>query len=156
IISLLLGIGVFRIFSLVLHDPVLGYANQSDMIRVQSCHYFWPLDSNIAPGQPTPRAPLKDYKLDTQSDFTRRCQPSSELIFTAILAFIIKIMGLENGFSIQILGAIQGLSLSICAIGFSLWFLIKRRLIAALSNALVYAIVLADPANTLYLNTFYT
>jgi hypothetical protein len=152
---LLLGIGTFRIFSFIFHDPLLAYANNYDMIRIQSCHQIWPLDPNIAPGDQTSSAPLKYYKFDKDIRLGG-CQPSSELIFTSISAVIIKIFGLEHGFSVQIFGAVRGLLLSISSIGFSLWFFIKRKIITSLSNSLIYAIVLADPANTLYLNTFYS
>jgi hypothetical protein len=156
ITALLLGLGTFRIFSFILHDPLLAYANNYDMFRIQSCHQIWPLDPKIVPGEQTPSAPLKYYKLFDKDIRLGGCQPSSELIFTSISASIIKILGLENGFSIQIFGLVRGLLLSICSIGFSLWFLINRKIIASLSNALIYTIVLADPANTLYLNTFYS
>jgi hypothetical protein len=125
------------------------------MIRIQSCHQIWPLDPNIAPGEQTSSAPLRYYKFDKDIRLGG-CQPSSELIFTSISAVIINIFGLEHGFSVQIFGAVRGLLLSISSIGFSLWFFIKRKIIASLSNSLIYAIVLADPANTLYLNTFYS
>jgi hypothetical protein len=154
----LLLVGSFRLFSFILHEPLLAYANNFDMVRIQACHQVWPADSSFPPGVKSPAFPIDNYKIDKSLNLGA-CFPSAELVFTSIGEAVIKILGLvtdEDSFSIRIFGFIRGLLLSALAIGFSLWLLDKGKLTAALSNSFIYALVLTDPANTLYLSTFYT
>ena len=37
-------IGIIRMFLVILHSPLLGYANNYDMVRLQACQQIWPSD----------------------------------------------------------------------------------------------------------------
>lgn len=152
-----LCLGIGRIFSLVTNDPVLAYANNYDMIRLQACHQIWPADKfvNITIG--TPAAPLRRYTLDKHVDTP--CFPSSELIFTSIGIELGKLKNLVSGeslISIKTIGFVKALFLSLTALIISIYFYRKQLHVALLTNAMVMLIALSDPGVTLYLNTFYT
>ncbi len=154
---LLLFIGIGRIFSLVMHNPVLGYANNYDMIRLQACHQIWPSDRivNITAG--TPAAPLRRYTLDKHVDTP--CFPSSELLFTSIGIEAGKLKNLVTGevlISIKTIGLVRAIFLAMTAMLISLYFYKRQMYAALLANGLIVAVALSDPGITLYFNTFYT
>jgi hypothetical protein len=154
---LLLFMGIGRIFSLVTHNPVLGYANNYDMIRLQACHQIWPSDRivNITAG--TPAAPLRRYTLDKHVDTP--CFPSSELLFTSIGIEAGKLKNLVTGevlISIKTIGLVKAIFLAMTAMLISLYFYKRKMYAALLANGLIVGIALSDPGITLYLNTFYT
>lgn len=150
-------LGIGRIFSLVTNDPILGYANSYDMIRLQACHQIWPEDKIINITTGTPAAPLRRYTLGKHVDTP--CFPSSELLFTGIGIEIAKLKNLithETLISIKTIGFVKAVFLSITALLASLYFYRQRMYPALLANGLITALVLSDPGITLYLNTFYT
>jgi hypothetical protein len=156
IACLLLFIGIGRIFSLVMHNPVLGYANNYDMIRLQACHQIWPADKIVDITTGTPAAPLRRYTLDKHVDTP--CFPSSELLFTTIGIELGKLKNLVSNevlISIKTIGLVKAFFLSITAILASLYFYRRQLHGAMLTNGLVMLLVLSDPGVTLYLNTFY-
>ncbi|MBK8289481.1 MAG: hypothetical protein IPK95_13365 [Cellvibrionales bacterium] len=125
---LLLFIGIGRIFSLVMHNPVLGYANNYDMIRLQACHQIWPSDRivNITAG--TPAAPLRRYTLDKHVDTP--CFPSSELLFTSIGIEAGKLKNHVTGevlISIKTIGLVRAIFLAMTAMLISLYFYKKGK-----------------------------
>lgn len=61
---LLLVSGSIRIFQVVLHEPLYGYANQSDMGRMQYCFGIWPQQPSINPYAAHLSAPFSFYKMD--------------------------------------------------------------------------------------------
>lgn len=157
IACLFLFMGIGRIFSLVTHSPVLGYANNYDMIRLQACHQIWPADRfvNITTGTPT--APLRRYTLEKHVDTP--CFPSSELLFTTIGIELGKLKNKVTGeelISIKTIGAVKALFLVITILLASLFFYRRAMYSTLLANALVTLLVLSDPGVTLYMNTFYT
>jgi hypothetical protein len=153
----LLFLGIGRVASLVLHDPLLGYANSYDMIRLQACHQIWPADKGIDITDGTPQAPLRRYTLGRQLDTP--CFPSSELLFTGSGIALAQLKNLVTGeslVSLKMIGSTKAAFLTLTALLASLYFYRQRLLPALLANGLVMAGVLADPGITLYLNTFYT
>jgi hypothetical protein len=157
IACLFLFMGIGRIFSLVTHSPVLGYANNYDMIRLQACHQIWPADRfvNITTGTPT--APLRRYTLEKHVDTP--CFPSSELLFTTIGIELGKLKNKVTGeelISIKTIGAVKATFLTLTVLFASLFFYRRAMYSALLANALVTLLVLSDPGVTLYMNTFYT
>ncbi len=157
IACLCLFMGIGRIFSLVTHNPVLGYANNYDMIRLQACHQIWPADkfTDITIG--TPSAPIRRYTLDKHVDTP--CFPSSELLFTSIGIELAKLKNHFTGetlISIKTIGLVKAVFLSLTILLASLFFYRKAMYTALLANSFISLIVLSDPGVTLYLNTFYT
>jgi len=154
---LFLFMGIGRIFSLVTHSPVLGYANNYDMIRLQACHQIWPADKFINITAGTPTAPIRRYTLEKHVDTP--CFPSSELLFTSIGIELGKLKNKvtkEELISIKTIGAVKALFLALTILLASLFFYRHAMYSALLANALVTVLVLSDPGVTLYLNTFYT
>ena len=153
----LLFIGIGRIFSLVMYNPVLGYANNYDMIRLQACHQIWPADKLVDITSGTPAAPLRRYALDRRVETP--CFPSSELLFTGIGIELGKLKNLATGetlISIKTIGLVKAFFLSITVIFASLYFYRRQLYGALLANGLVVLLALSDPGITLYMNTFYT
>ena len=157
IACLLLFIAIGRIFNLVMHNPVLGYANNYDMIRLQACHQIWPADTIIDITTGTPAAPLRRYTLDKHVETP--CFPSSELLFTSIGIELGKLKNLATGevlISIKTIGLVKALFLVFTAIFASIYFYRRNLYSAMVANGLVMLLVLSDPGITLYMNTFYT
>ena len=154
---LLLFIGIGRIFSLAMYNPVLGYANNYDMIRLQACHQIWSADTIIDITAGTPTAPLRRYTLDKRVETP--CFPSSELLFTHSGIELGKLKNLATGevlISIKTIGLVKAIFLAVTAIFASLFFYRSQLYGAMLANGLVMLLVLSDPGITLYMNTFYT
>lgn len=153
----LLFLGIGRLASLVLHEPLLGYANSYDMIRLQACHQIWPADKGVDITDGTPQAPLRRYTLDKQLDTP--CFPSSELLFTGSGIALAQLKNLVTGetlVSLKMIGLTKAIFLCVTALLASLYFFRQRMQQAMLVNGLLMAGVLSDPGITLYLNTFYT
>jgi hypothetical protein len=154
---MLLMLGMYRIFSLVLHDPLLAYANNFDMVRIQACHQIWPADPSIVPTRSTPDAPLRFYSREQQVDAL--CLVSSELLFTApaiVLAEQWNRVTGEQHINIQAIGLFKAFVLFLTAAAISTFLYRQGHRRSLLAHALIFACVLSDPGITLYLNTFYS
>jgi hypothetical protein len=153
----LLFLGIGRMFSLVTHDPVLGYANSYDMIRLQACHQIWPADKAVDIAGGTPAAPLRKYTLGKHLDTP--CFPSSELLFTGIGIEAGKLKNIVTGeklVSIKTIGLIKACFLAVTSLLASIYFYRRALYGPLLANSMVTLLVLSDPGITLYMNTFYT
>lgn len=153
----ILCMGIGRIFNLVLHDPVIAYANSYDMIPLQACHQIWPAVPGVDIRSGTPAAPLRPYSITQHVDTP--CQPSSELLFTWTAIKLANLKNIVTGsklVSIKTVGAVKAIFLAATAFLLQV-FLYRRRQIGGMClNALAVLLVLADPGLTLYLSTFYT
>ena len=148
--------GILRLLVFVLHDPLLAYANNYDMIRLQACHQIWPADPQIAVDRGTPDAPILSYTRTRHVETS--CLYSSELFFTGLgvwLAEMIQSVD-EPVLSIRAIGIAKAAVLLITSTLGALFFLRQRRGCALLAHALVFSLVLCDPGVTLYLHTFYS
>jgi hypothetical protein len=151
----ILFMGCGRILSLTLHDPLLAYANNYEMIPLQACQQIWPADGNIDITRGTVAAPLRNYTLGKHVDTT--CIFSSELLFTQLGIDLAKIMPGNKGIiSLQTIGLVKALFLILTAIIAQIIFFRSDHTAAMLAHALVVLLVLSDPGITLYLSTFYT
>lgn len=153
----LLFLGIGRMAGLALHDPMLGYANSYDMIRLQACHDIWPADKAIDITQGTPAAPLRRYGFGLHTN--ANCFPSAELLFTGIAIELTSLKNRLSGealYSMRMVGTVKAAALALTALLFSLYCYRRQLWQALLANGLVMAVVLSDPGVTLYLNTFYT
>ena len=154
---LFLFMGIGRIFSLVTNDPILGYANNYEMIRLQACHQIWPADKFVDITAGTPAAPLRRYTLEKHVNTP--CFPSSELLFTSIGIELGKLKNKMTGeslISIKTIGFVKATFLSLTVLLASIFFYRREMYGALLANALITLTVLSDPGVTLYMNTFYT
>lgn len=154
----LLFVGLLRLWTFILHEPLLAYANNYDMIRIQSCHQIWPADGILPPGAQSYGAPLEEYQR-FRAPGIGQCFPSSELVFTTPVANWYSLADdPENSSDISIrqFGIFRGLLVS----GLFLWaiavFWIRQGVSSSIALSLFWATLATDPANLLYFNTFYT
>jgi len=151
---LLLSIGLFRLFEFVLHSPVLAYGNNFDMARIQGCVDVWPDVKGEDIVKKNPSAPYENYRYNPliQAD----CYYSSQLFFVNLGLRLAVILEKDFVFSLKYFGFVNALVLSLTVIAFTFYFFRKNKLLSALANAAIFSVVLTDPANLLFLNTFYT
>lgn len=152
--ALLATVRAFLVWS---HDPLYAYANSYDQTRYTNCfHYFPDRPAAVAPQQNSPNAPYADFRFIATSD--PMCYWSSEFVFGAATALIWKsaeALGGDAIHSVRWVGALRWLALLALSLAFSRAWLRRGEPRAALANAALLPLVFADPANTLYLNTFY-
>ena len=154
---ILLLIAALRMLTLVLHTPVIGYANQYDMLRSSACLDLWPgsaaekrSDAQISLA--TVNAPTAVYQ---RRVFDRsNCYWSTDVALVAVALTLHRVAITGNDVDLRWLGAVKTLLLLAAILWLSalLW---RYPRIAAM-NALVAALVLADPHVMLYANTLYT
>lgn len=146
---LLLALGAWRIAVVVGASPMLGYANQFDMGRTSACFGLWPDLPEPARYEAHPQAPMASYVRGQPRP--AECYRSSELAFVAVALAI----ALRDGpVDLRLVGAVKAAVLVVTAL--ALDAVLKRRRAWALAHAAVFAVVLADPMTTLWLNTLYT
>ncbi len=154
-ILMLLVVGSVRLGMLALSDPVIGYANNWDMQRLMNCLGVSPRD--VSRAESTPTRTLQYYTLDGKLDLPQ-CLWSSQLVLLVPSMLLLKIRELlvhERMFDLRVIGIGQAVILLMAALVVCRYFLKRGALGIALMNALVFAIIVADPMNALYLNGFY-
>lgn len=157
-VALLMLLGVLRIFQVTLHTPMAGYANQTDMHRMHHCFGIWPDQQYVSIYATTWKAPVNTYKMDGPID-PEHCYQSSEKLFVqlGILAGNLKNYWLDRPaqqFELQTVGLVK--TTILCLTACWLTWLYRKRPPAMLAHAAIFALVIADPYNTLWLNTLYT
>lgn len=157
-VALLMLLGILRIFQVTLHTPMAGYANQTDMNRMHNCFGIWPDRQYVSIYAASWKAPVNNYKMDGPID-SEHCYQSSEKLFVqlGILAGNLKNYWLdrpEQQFELQTVGLVKAGMLCLAACW--LTWLYRKRPPAMLAHAAIFALVIADPYNTLWLNTLYT
>lgn len=150
-------LGSLRAFALWAHDPLYAYANSYDQTRYTNCFHFYPDRAAAIPlQQNSPQAPFSHYRFVTGKD--PMCYWSSELVFTGATALTWTIEQAISGDAVhdaRWIGAWRWLALLALSIALSLAWLRRGDARAAIANAALLPLLFADPANTLYLNTFY-
>jgi hypothetical protein len=137
-------------FAVVAATPVLGYANQFDMRRTSACIGLWPDVAASERLRAHPEAPIARYVLGERRP--DECYISTELAFVAGAVAIAWMNG--GAIDLRVLGAIKAMALLFAAL--SLHALFSRRPAWALAHAALFALVIGDPSNILWLNTLYT
>ncbi len=155
--TLLVIAGVVRVLVVVLHDPLLGYANQYDMVRTSACVDLWPALPPPARYAAHTAAPLDRYVSEHLAGSP--CYPSTGVAFVEFAKGAIEALravGLfrDVGFPLRAVGIVAAITLFATVIAFVV--VERRRPWAQLAHATLFAIVLSDPALTLWMNTFYT
>jgi hypothetical protein len=147
--------GLLRIASLVLAEPVVGFANQYDMHRSSACLGLWP--DAVLIGMATPAAPQPHYRRSAARP--AECYPSSQVA--------VAWLGMQAGQFSGTTGEDAAARISLHWIGVAglLCWMLAALLIAwmfwsqpllLLGHGVCSALLIADPFNTLYLNTLYT
>lgn len=149
LVIVLIAAGAWRLFAIVGSTPILGYANQYDMGRTSACVGLWPDLPPPTRFQAHPQAPVARYIRGDRHP--NECYPSSELLFIAPVAAI-----LAPGATIDIrwIGAAKAVLL--VALSLSLAVVLRGQPAWGIAHGAVFAIVVCDPMNVLWLNTLYT
>ena len=155
----LVGLGAYRVGSLVAQQPVLGYANQFDMGRTSACFGLWPKLSAPAKYQASREGPIGRYTLDTRGTRAEECYVGSELIFTGLAIGAWKAaaafdLAHSASMDLRFVGGTKGAILVLLAVMLTL--VLRRHPGGAIAHAAVFALVIADPVVTLWMNTLYT
>ncbi|MGH8122695.1 MAG: hypothetical protein ACREPT_07960 [Rudaea sp.] len=149
--------GLLRIGALYLHRPLIALANSYDEVRYSACLDLYPArPATIPPTQNSPQAPYSRYRFVAAA--SPICYWSSELLFQGAAAAVYRLEAARNGardFSVRWIGAFKIIALLGLWLAFSVAWLRRREPWSALANGLLLPILFADPANTIYLNTFY-
>ncbi|HEY0179958.1 MAG TPA: hypothetical protein VGC30_10050 [Dokdonella sp.] len=156
LLSLLALIAMVRGLALVGHDPLLALANNYDQIRYSSCLDLAPWRPGVPPDRGNPQAPLARYAFQPLPAGT--CVWTSDLVFTAPVALAWRLgeaLGARAVHSIRRLGEWRLLGWWLVAAWATCAFLRERRAGHALAYLALFALVAMDPANLLYLPTFY-
>ena len=153
----LLAVLLYRGATLLLAEPLLALANNYDMVRVQACIKAYPVRSaEIPPWWGSGDAPLERYRF--RDDVDAPCFRTTEVIFARLARPLFKAESLKSGdgsFSVRWLGLVKFAAFFAAAAGFSFAWWRRGQPRAAFANAAIAALMLADPAVTLYLNGFY-
>lgn len=152
----LLG-GLLRAVTLIAHDPLIALANSYDEVRYTACFDLYPdRPADIPPTDNSPGAPFSRYRF-VKSD-QPMCYWSSDLLLQGLAVAIYRtqqaVAGMES-YSVRWVGALKLAALFVVWLTFSLVWLRRREHWSALANGLLLPFLFADPANAIYLNTFY-
>ncbi len=149
--------GLWRIGALVAHEPLIALANSYDEVRYSACFGLYPdRPESVPPDRNSPEAPYSRYRFVVAPDPI--CYWSTELLFQGAAAAVFHAFEAADGVrahSVRWIGAFKILALLALWLGFTLAWLRRREPWSALANGLLLPLLFADPANTIYLNTFY-
>lgn len=153
----LVVLGCLRLFAVVLHDPLLGYANQYDAIRTSACVGLYPALPVPARYEAFREAPVATYVVDG----TQRtgCYPATGVLVVAVAKALAGIghrlrLVPAGQYPLRAVGLVNAVLLVALVLSF-VW-LERARPWARLAHAAVFALVLADPVESFWMNSLYT
>ncbi|HEX5123675.1 MAG TPA: hypothetical protein VFV97_10560 [Rhodanobacteraceae bacterium] len=149
-------LALVRGITLVRHDPLLALANNYDQIRYTICLDIAPWRPGVDPAKANPPAPYSRFAFAPLPNGI--CAWSSDLLFTAPLALAwhaSEAMGGRAIHSVRRLGELRLVGWFAVGAWATWFFLRERRVDLALAHLAGFALFAMDPANTLYLSTFY-
>jgi len=146
-----------RLSAIIAHEPLAGYANQYDMVRSAACIGLWPAGDPVQRALATPDAPRPAQVLDAPQP--EGCYPSTDVALAWLgvaLARGLDAIGLDGdpGIDLRAIGATKALLIALLLLSATRF--LRAHPGAACAHAAFVAFVIADPLNTLYLNTLYT
>jgi hypothetical protein len=157
LLAVLWLLGTVRALAPVLHEPLHAYANSYDQARYTGCFHIYPdRPASVPPDRNSPQAPFADFRFIASDD--PMCYWSSELLFTGAAALgwhTAEALGGTHVHDVRPLGVLRWGALLALSVALSRAWLGRGRPLAALANAALLPLLFADPANTLYLATFY-
>jgi hypothetical protein len=152
-------LGVLRGGAVLMHDPLLAYANSYDEVRYTACFDLYPdRPREIPPTDNSPWAPFSRYVFVESASQPPMCYWSSELVPQAIVVTAWRIseaLGGDTVHSVRALGVLKFALLLALNIGLTAAWWRRGRFAPALANAALMPLLFCDPANMLYTNTFY-
>jgi hypothetical protein len=156
-LCLCLVAGLLRVVPLLEHEPLIALANSYDEVRYSACFNLYPdRPGETDPTRNSPDAPYAHYAFASNPE--PMCYWSTELLFQAAAAGIYHLQHWLAGtksFSVRWIGTFKLAALLALWGAFSIAFIRRGEPWSALANGLLLPLVFADPADTIYLNTFY-
>ena len=150
----LLALAFFRATLIVVHEPVLGYGDQSDMHRTADCVGIEPISVPLKAGEVA-----RPHALYHTAGFKGSgCYPGSSAIFAApvVLAYGITSIASDEPEILIPLKAFGFFNLMLFAF---LALVVARALraypVASVVHAVLVFLLIADPVSTLWFNTLY-
>lgn len=152
----LLLLGIVRIFATVLHRPIYGYANNFDFYRL--AQWYGIGQDGTHPLAPHPSAPIATYVLGGPRLLGNAYVSTEALIVAASVALsrtAARLLGTDpNVFDVRFIGGLRAALLVAAGVGATMAIRRQSRR-AAVAVAACFALVLADPVTTLFLNGLY-
>jgi hypothetical protein len=153
----LLGLALLRGLLVLASDPLLAIANNYDQIRVQGCIGAYPdRPAETPPQTGSPEAPFSRYRFI--GDVGSPCFVSSEALFAWAAwpaMWLEQSLRSDRTFSVRWKGGLQFILLFLIAAWSTRRLLALKRQDLAAGHAAIFALVVCDPGNLLYFNTFY-
>jgi hypothetical protein len=153
----LLGLALLRGLLVLASDPLLAIANNHDQIRVQGCIGAYPdRPAETPPQTSSPEAPFSRFRFI--SDVGSPCFLSSEALFAWAAwpaMWLEQSLRSDRTFSVRWKGGLQFILLLLIAAWSTRRLLALKRQDLAAGHAAIFALVVCDPGNLLYFNTFY-
>lgn len=157
VIALLLALGLARLLAVAAHAPLYAYANTYDQVRYTACFDLYPdRSAAMPPDQNRPEEPYSRYHFIP--DALPICYWSSELLFqgaTVAIYHMAEALGLGDSHDVRWIGGLRITALLALVLAFIWVHLRRREYRAAIAHAALFGILFSDPANALYINSFY-
>lgn len=155
ILGALLAIAaIARLAVVVLHEPMLGIANQYDMVRTGACVGLYPDLPAEKRHAPTLDAPLVRYRLDSRNPDA--CYPGTEAAIAAIVVAKHRLLGPSGSAfpALREIGIVKlgFAALAILALAVAYWNFPA----ASALHGVTALLVMADPVVSLWFQTLYT
>ena len=150
----LLALGLLRAALIVVHEPVLGYGDQSDMHRTADCVGIEPIAAPLKPNE----MPRPNALYHTAGFKGSGCYPGSGVLIAApvVLAYGIVSIASDEPEILIPLQAFGFFSLAIFALlALRVALALRPYPVASVVHALLLFLLVADPVATLWLNTLY-
>jgi hypothetical protein len=150
----LLALGLMRAALIVVHEPALGYGDQSDMHRIADCVGIEPIAAPQRPGEGA--RPAAVYH--TSGFKGSGCYPSSGVLIAApvVLAYGIASIASDDPeilIPLTAFGVVNLVLLAYLALVAAL--ALRPHPVASVVHAALLFLLIADPVSTLWLNTLY-
>lgn len=153
----LLLIGAARILMVVLHEPVWQYANNGDWFRLQACFGIAARGDQPFPLEVLLGDPPAIYAA-THTPYPQLCYLSSQawLIGAALALLRAGILpGAPGAFDIRVVGLVNATALILVGAGLTVLFARRSKEGGAVAAG-AFALLAADPSNTLFFTGFYS
>lgn len=151
--ALLAVLGLARMAAVVLHEPMLAFANQYDMVRTGACVGLYPDLADGRLDRATPEAPRERYRI--AEPVPSACYPGTEALFAAAVVTIqrMRAPGAETFRALRHVGLLKLAAAAVAVIILAVAFWPFPA--AALLHGLSVLLVMGDPVVSLWLQTLY-
>jgi hypothetical protein len=151
----LLALGLMRAALVVLHEPVLGYGDQSDMHRTADCVGIAPIAEPVRSGEAA-----RPHALYHTAGFKASgCYPSSGALIAlpVVLAYGIASIASDEPEILIPLRAFGTFNLALfAALALIVAMALRPYPVASVVHGALFFLLIADPVSTLWLNTLYS